>query len=108
MTNDDCSLLLDYLADDLTTDELDALLRRVQAARARVGKWWWSSGVRRGLVEWARAVGPNDRSAVRGDSIQCARRTCNRAAGALNRPRRVLVLLSACCAVAASMLIAFG
>ena len=59
MTNEDCSLLLDYLADDLTADELDVLVRRLKAEPALAEMLLSLAGDEARLVEWARTNSPN-------------------------------------------------
>lgn len=107
MTNEDCSLLLDYLADDLTADELDVLLRRLKTEPALAEKLLSMAADESRLVEWARTVAPYDRRSVVNDGPQSAPRVSSTLAAALKR-RRGLLLLIGSCAVAASLLVGWG
>jgi hypothetical protein len=108
MTNDDCSLLLDYLADDLTADELDALLDRLKTEPALAEKLLSMAADEARLVEWARTVAPYERPGVVADAPQSVPRASNPLAAAIKSPRRGLLLLAGSCAVAASLLVVFG
>ncbi len=119
MTNEDRSLLLDYLADDLTADELDALLLRLKTEPALAEMLLSIAGDEARLVEWARTTTRSDGSGANfaAETEPCEtgpERSLARVAGPVGTDQppggwggRLLVLASSL-ATAAALLIAFG
>lgn len=107
MMEEDNSLLLDYLADDLTSDEFGALAQRLKTEPLLVRKLLTMATDEARLVEWARTASVQNYSeANAAANTQGAVNT--RASESIVRSGNRLLMLAGGLVVAASLLVAVG